>query len=237
MTSTIRTRIAALAVAFGVAFAALLTFASPAQAHDSLVNTVLGADDAGKTDSFTLTFSNSIIEVGTEIVVKGPGGKALSVDKPKVAGPDVTQSLGKDLAAGEYSAAWRVVSSDGHPIEGTFGITIDDSGKGVLSKTAPAPEHEHAEGHEGEGDHATEPAGHSHAEGEQHSDGAGGMNPGVLTAVIIGAAVVVIGGVTAAVVGTRRRKSAMDEAIGGGNAAKSASEPRDGTPQDSTQGE
>ena len=89
--------------------ATLLTLtAAPAYAHDELVSSTPAA--AG----------NSLVE--------GKGDA-------KVSGNTVTQTLNlKDPAADEtYTVTWRVVSSDGHPIQGTYRFTVG------AGKTASAP--------------------------------------------------------------------------------------------------
>ncbi|QIM18784.1 copper resistance protein CopC [Leucobacter coleopterorum] len=103
--------------------------ASPALAHDELVGTDLLANESdGTVQALELSFSNSIITVGTEIIVTGPADASASDGKPSVAGPVVTQRLLPDLAEGTYTVAWRVVSSDGHPIEGGFVFFVESDG-------------------------------------------------------------------------------------------------------------
>ena len=44
----------------------------------------------------------------------------------------VTQDVKPDAPSGKYTVVWRVVSSDGHPIEGTFTFTA-----GTTNSTPP----------------------------------------------------------------------------------------------------
>ena len=177
--------------------------ASPALAHDELVGTEVVSSDAGAVEGFTLTFSNSIIEVGTEIVATGPDGADVKDGEPEVAGPDVTQHLKEGLPEGDYQIAWRVVSSDGHPIDGAFGISIGADGAGEIVPAAELTEdaetHDHDESHD-------------HAEAEDSA----AMPVGVIVAIITGAAVLVIGGITAAVVVSRRKKDQAAKGAAGG---------------------
>lgn len=125
-----RSRIAALALAALATLGLSLGVASPALAHDELVDRSVVADaQTGSADAIRLSFNNSIIEVGTEIVVTSTDGADVTDGAPEVSGPDVTQPLTSDLPEGDYDIAWRVVSSDGHPIEGGF----------VLQLGAPGP--------------------------------------------------------------------------------------------------
>ncbi|HWS56943.1 MAG TPA: copper resistance protein CopC, partial [Actinotalea sp.] len=57
------------------------------------------------------------------VLVTGPGG-AVAVGEPVVQGTTVTAPLPSDLASGDYTIAWRVVSADGHPIQGTIPFTV-----------------------------------------------------------------------------------------------------------------
>lgn len=138
-----RTRLGAVLVA-----AATLTLgglalgpASPALAHDQLVDTQVVTANDGSVEAVRLSFSNNIMEVGTEFVVTDAAGTDTTDGPPEVAGPDVTQPLMADLEAGDYAGAWRVVSSDGHPIDGTFTLKVAADGTAELSEAAPTEEH------------------------------------------------------------------------------------------------
>ena len=131
-TST-RHRLARLVGAALIAATAVVVSASPALAHDELVGTQVVTDTAGAPEAVRLSFSNSIVEVGTEIVVRSAKGDDATDGAPEIAGPDVTQPLAADLAPGNYSAAWRVVSSDGHPIEGSFALVIAEDGVATIA--------------------------------------------------------------------------------------------------------
>ena len=45
----------------------------------------------------------------------------------------VSQPVRPETPGVEYTVIWRVVSSDGHPIEGTFGFTAQSGGAGASS--------------------------------------------------------------------------------------------------------
>ena len=211
-----RSLVSATAVAL-LAGAATFGIAAPALAHDELLSTDLVLNDAGtELESFQLTFSNSIIEVGTEIVVTSVDGADISDGAPQIAGPVVTQPLTADLAPGSYTAAWRVVSSDGHPIDGAFGIEIPANGVADAAITEPDPQstqdeadHEHAEG---DHDHAagTEHDDHgSAADADAAANEGAGLPVGGIIAASIGGLIVVAGGVGAAIFANRRRAQGM----------------------------
>lgn len=107
----------------------LLSFgavAAPATAHDALVASV-PADGETLTTApreLVLTYNNEIATIGAEVQISDPAGTVLT-ETPAVEGTNATVTLPQDLAPGAYSVAWRVTSSDGHPIEGTLAFTLD----------------------------------------------------------------------------------------------------------------
>lgn len=111
----------------------LVLLATPAQAHDRLV----GSDPADGAvldavpEAIVLTYSAEPIDLSQEVHVTTPDGEVLTDLEVAVEGTTVTAALPDGLGGGEYAVAWRVVSSDGHPIEGAFAFTVD---------APPAPE-------------------------------------------------------------------------------------------------
>lgn len=154
-TPAARTRSSAAARASGVLAvmalvgAALFGAAAPAQAHDQLIDSVVEQADNGEATALRLTFSNSLLEVGTEMLVTDESGGDATNGVPKVSGPDVTLPLNAPLPDGSYRAVWRVVSSDGHPIDGGFSFDISDGAASELRTLDPAsdaPAEDQAEG-------------------------------------------------------------------------------------------
>ncbi|MEV6040992.1 copper resistance protein CopC [Nonomuraea sp. NPDC052116] len=112
----------ALVPAVGAVLVLLLT--SPAAlAHDRL-KASNPADRAKlkSLETIELEFT-SHMQLPT-IVLDGPGGKPVSLDKPRVQGNKVFARPSGTLPEGRYRIAWRVVSSDGHPIQGELAFTI-----------------------------------------------------------------------------------------------------------------
>jgi len=70
------------------------------------------------------------------VILRGPGGKTFHSGKAKADERIVTQDVADDLPAGEYTIAYRVVSPDGHPVEGEIPFTL----------VAPEPEETPAAG-------------------------------------------------------------------------------------------
>lgn len=214
-------RLAALAVTAFAAMGLSLGSAAPALAHDELVGSSVEVDVAtGAANAITLSFNNDIMDVGTEILVTGPGGSDATDGAPIVAGRDVRQPLAAPLAAGDYDVVWRVVSSDGHPIQGAFALLVSETGEGTLSEAGDPGEEEHEHGDEehgdedhGDHDHGDEPEVTTQADGEATAAG----QPWWLWALIgIGSAGVVAAVITSAVVGAKRRREAMGGEQGAG---------------------
>lgn len=109
--------------------ALLLSFglvAAPASAHDSLIASTPadGETLTAAPTELTLSYSAEIAQIGADVVVTDPAGTVVS-QPLTVAGTDVVVPLAADLAPGSYAIAWRVTSSDGHPIDGALTFTLD----------------------------------------------------------------------------------------------------------------
>lgn len=121
-----RTLPAVLATAF-LAAAALLAPALPAAAHDELIATDPTADAVLESlpAQITLSFSADVLpDAGATVVeVTDASGASLTDGTPEAAGAEVTQALAGP-ASGAVTVRWRVVSSDGHPIDGEFAFSV-----------------------------------------------------------------------------------------------------------------
>ncbi|MER5646945.1 copper resistance CopC family protein [Streptosporangium sp. NPDC002524] len=130
----------AVALALLAALVLGTAFASPALAHDRLKssNPAKGAkvenlEEVKLTFSATVRFPNVVVRSGDETHQDG---------KADADGPVVTQKVKGDLPPGEYVIAYRVLSSDGHPIEGEIPFTLLGSTElsPSPSETSPSPE-------------------------------------------------------------------------------------------------
>lgn len=117
---------------------ATLGLAAPAQAHDVLEGSepAAGSTVATAPDEMVLTYSDTIQQVGGKVSVTGPDGAVVAEGEPTVAGTVASLDLPDDLAPGQYTATWRVVSSDGHPISGTTAFTLAGDQSPAASGTA-----------------------------------------------------------------------------------------------------
>jgi copper resistance protein C len=119
------------------AVVALVVASGPAAAHTELISTT-PADQ--QTVSHTpavvvLTFDESLLAMGTQVVVTGPQGP-VQIGEPNVAETTVSQNV-QGGPAGTYSVAWRVTAADGHPLSGTFRFTAAAAGNGAAATLGP----------------------------------------------------------------------------------------------------
>ncbi|MFC4059678.1 copper resistance protein CopC [Planomonospora corallina] len=97
--------------------------ASPALAHDALKSS--DPAEGAKVESLEqvkLTFTARVRF--PNVVVLSADGTPYHEGKPAADGPVVTQQVKDGLPPGKYVIAYRVVSSDGHPIAGEIPFTL-----------------------------------------------------------------------------------------------------------------
>lgn len=135
---TIRPLLAAVVAAFAFA-SALLFSAAPASAHDVAESTAPanGATVAEVPASVSITFNNRPLAIGSGVTVTA-GGENWADGPVEIIDSQAVQKLRPDAPAGEYTVVWRVVSSDSHPIEGTFKFTATAGSTTAASGTAAA---------------------------------------------------------------------------------------------------
>lgn len=120
-----RVLVAAL-LALGMATAVGVgTSAGPAQAHDQLLSS--NPESNAKLDSppqkISLTFSSEPMKDSAKIVATTKDGQPVILDEPTVKGKVVSVPWPAQ-EAGTFGVNWRVVSSDGHPINGTLAFQV-----------------------------------------------------------------------------------------------------------------
>ncbi|TDD79686.1 copper resistance protein CopC [Actinomadura darangshiensis] len=121
--------VAALVLALGA------VTATPALAHPQLVrSTPAKGQSMPGIIQVTLEFSDKIRMA--QVVVKDDQGTAWQSGPAEGTGKTVTQRLREPLPAGTYTAAYRVVGTDGHPIE-SDDLTFTSAG-GAAEPPAPA---------------------------------------------------------------------------------------------------
>jgi copper resistance protein C len=126
------------AVVAAVTFAVLLFAAGPASAHDAVEASSPsdGATVAAPPAEVSITLNQPPLGLGSQVRVSGPAGTDWADGKVQIVDNVATQKLREGAPAGKYTVQWRVVSSDSHPIEGTFSFTAT---AGAAGSTAAAP--------------------------------------------------------------------------------------------------
>ncbi len=126
------------AVVAAVTFAVLLFAAGPASAHDAVEASSPsdGATVATPPAEVSITLNQPPLGLGSQVRVSGPAGTDWADGKVQIVDNVATQKLREGAPAGKYTVQWRVVSSDSHPIEGTFSFTAT---AGAAGSTAAAP--------------------------------------------------------------------------------------------------
>ena len=101
----------------------------PAAAHDEVLSTSpeQGAVLESAPEQIELSYSGEIMDIGHQVLVTGPEGQSVTEGPLERDGSQVVQRLAEaGSEEGTYQVVWRVVSSDGHPIEGTYTYQVGD---------------------------------------------------------------------------------------------------------------
>lgn len=131
MTSTsvrTRRRTAPRALLVGLLSAvALVLGGTAASAHDTVLGTAPGDGETLTTAPTQVSVELSAVPqaIGSRMLVTSSDGTVLFDGEPTIT--DRVASVELPAVANDgYTVAWRLVSSDGHPIDGTFGFVVDD---------------------------------------------------------------------------------------------------------------
>ncbi|MGH3586889.1 MAG: copper resistance CopC family protein [Pseudonocardia sp.] len=192
-----------LAVALGPVLG--LAVAQPASAHDRLVSS--DPADGARLDeppsTITLVFSAEVLEAGAQVAVTTPDGTVpaqVSVDGDE-ATATLPDDLPGDLPGGDWTVTWRVVSSDGHPIEGELEYTVAGTSPSPTSSptSSPPPTPSSAPADPSPG------GAHEHGTGTPGAELDAAGEAGWTTAWLFPVGVLAVVGVAAAVMLARRR--------------------------------
>lgn len=132
-----------------LALVATLALPTSAAAHDVLekMTPAEGTTMARLPDRVSMTFSDQPLPIGLQVVVRGPAGDVAG-GAPTIEGRTVTQALAPTAPGGDYTVLFRVTSTDGHPISGSWSfhatVGLDGStataGPSVAAPIPDAPE-------------------------------------------------------------------------------------------------
>lgn len=106
----------------------MLLAAAPAIAHSFLVEATPSAKDhlAAAPKTIKLRFGGGVEPPYSKLTVETPDGKLLAegaVGKPET--PRELSLAAPELAPGRYVVRYRVLSTDGHIVEGNYEFTVD----------------------------------------------------------------------------------------------------------------
>ena len=123
-----RPSVAGLVAAALAAVATLLVPAVPAAAHNAL-KAATPARDARLTTApkqISLEFMQKLDPAFTTIALSDAAQRKIPTGAPTVTGAKGVVTIGEPLANGTYTVAYRVVSTDGHPVQGSYRFTVAD---------------------------------------------------------------------------------------------------------------
>lgn len=102
--------------------------ATTAFAHSFLVDATPSSKEhlAASPKTIKLRFGGGIEPPYSKITIESPDGKVLGEGNAGVPGkPRELTATAPDLAPGKYVVRYRVLSSDGHIVEGNYEFTVD----------------------------------------------------------------------------------------------------------------
>lgn len=140
MRTNTRPRPAGFLAAVLATVALLLVPASPAAAHNSLKATTPAKNaelDKAPTE-ITLEFLQKLDPAFTTIVLSDAAEQKVPTGEPVVTGAAGTISIDAPLVNGTYTVAYRVVSADGHPVQGSYAFTVADPAGAEAPVPTPA---------------------------------------------------------------------------------------------------
>lgn len=136
--SLVRSLVIAALLCLGVGLVA----APSASAHDQLIssNPTEGQRLGLAPSTITLTFSAELLTLGYEVRIIDADSRNWAQGTGVLTGDSVSQPLTADMPAGEYQVRWRVVSSDGHPINGSYSFLVGEHAKSGSMPDITAPQ-------------------------------------------------------------------------------------------------
>lgn len=181
-----------LLLAAGAGAALALSAAGPASAHAAMVGSDPedGATVETAPASVSATFSEILDGPSTEIAVTGPDGEVIDAGDAEYDGDTFSQPM-LYTVPGEYTVAFRVISEDGHRVDGSVAFTVEDIPDDLLAATASEPTGEEETTERSEAPAETE----STEESTEAADATdtGDLSIGVLIAsILLGALVLVV---------------------------------------------
>lgn len=116
--------------------AAGVGLAGPASAHNVLTSSdpTDGSTLQTAPSTVRLTFDQPVQNFEPVVTVIGPDGQRYESGSPEVDSTVVTAGVNALPVAGAYTIAYRIVSADGHPVQGEIKFELAD---GAVAQSAP----------------------------------------------------------------------------------------------------
>jgi methionine-rich copper-binding protein CopC len=114
--------------------------AGSAHAHAGLTSSTPadGATLSAPPGSVTFTFDADLLPGVNTVAINDDQGNVVASQQVQPTGPAVTIPWPSALGTGTYQVAYRVVSSDGHPVTGAITFTVTHGA--AQASTSPSPE-------------------------------------------------------------------------------------------------
>lgn len=128
--------VALLCLGFG------LVAAPAASAHDQLIssNPTDGQRLSVAPPTIKIAFSSQLLTLGYEIRIVDADSKNWAQGAAILTQDSLSQPLAASMPDGEYQVRWRVVSSDGHPINGSFSFLVGENAQSASIPKATSQE-------------------------------------------------------------------------------------------------
>lgn len=203
-----RRRFAHASVAASLLAVAFTFFAAqPASAHDELISSSPASGESVDTapQEVVLEFSDEVLALGAIVEVAREDDSQWVVGEAVAEGPTTLATLENGMPDGQYEIRWRVVSSDGHPIDGVIPFSVGEP----IAETETSAATEGAR-EEAEASHDEAEASHDDTEDTAASPILGGPVIFFLIAVLAAVAAVIVW----LIVRTRRHRGSNSDAGG-----------------------
>ncbi len=111
-------------LALAAALVVALLPATPAAAHTALVSSSPAeGETVTELTEVDLEFTEQLLDIGNEVSLVGPAGTAIALEIVEVTSTLRATVPADALMAGAHELRYRVVSADGHPIDGVVAFT------------------------------------------------------------------------------------------------------------------
>ena len=104
----------------------ILSSGGVAQAHSSQTGSTpaSGARLEVAPNQVVVTFDSPLMDVGAALVVRAADGSDVTSGPPEISRNEISVPVRTDVAGGDFTVAYRVVSQDGHTVTSTFDYTV-----------------------------------------------------------------------------------------------------------------